>query len=130
MTAPEDLRLPDIGLAVCERWKDIGSSADLLSWASLAGRLGFDEIVCQGIEQAVIIPRAVRIECVVTGKPDWENVYRSVHRLLDEGWGVTVLAPLASLGTAHESLSGLAATLQGWWIRNDHELRFSTEEIA
>jgi hypothetical protein len=130
MIAPNDLHPTDIGLAVCERWKDVGANADLISGTSLAGRLGFDEIAGQGIDQAVIIPRALRIECVVTGTPDWEDVYRSVHRLLDEGWGVTVLAPLASLGTAHESLSGLAATLQGWWIRNNHELHFSTEEIA
>jgi hypothetical protein len=130
MIPPNDLRPTDIGLAVCERWKDVGASADLCSWPSLAGRLGFDGFVGQGIEQAIIIPRALRIECVVTAKPDWEDVYRSVHRLLGEGWGVTVVAPLASLGTAHESLSGLAATLQGWWIRNDHELHFSTEEIA
>jgi hypothetical protein len=130
MSVQNEPRPTDIGLAVCERWKDIGEEADLISWTSLAGRLGFDGIADKGIDQAVLIPHALRVECVLTSTPDWEDVYRSVHKLLDEGWGVTVLAPLASLGSAHESLSGLAATLQGWWMRNDHELHFSTEEIA
>jgi hypothetical protein len=132
MSAPNDsLTRPDnIGLAVCERWKDIGENADLVSWCSLVDRLGLDDLADQGISQAVLIPHALRIECVLTPTPNWEEVYRGVHTLLNKGWGVTVLAPLASLGTAHATLSGLTATLQGWWVRNDRELHFSTEEIA
>ncbi|ABK02381.1 hypothetical protein Arth_0984 [Arthrobacter sp. FB24] len=132
MSAPNDfLTRPDtIGLAVCERWKDVGEEADLVSWSSVVAQLGLNDLTHRGIAQAVLVRHALRVECVLTPAPNWDEVYRGVNELLDKGWDVTVLAPLGSLGTAHEALSGLAAVLQGWWVRDDQRLHFSTEEIA
>jgi hypothetical protein len=76
------------------------------------------------------VRHALRVECVLTASPDWDEVYRGVNELLGKGWSVTVLAPLRSLGSAHDALSGLTAVLQGWWVRDDEKLHFSTEEIA
>lgn len=117
-------------MTVCERWKDFGEKADVLTWTSVVTHLGLAEPDGAGISEAVVVPHQSRIECVLASQPDWNDVYRGVHELLDRGWGVTVLAPLADLGAAHKTLSGLQTVLQGWWIQEDRRLRFSTEEIA
>lgn len=117
-------------MTVCERWKAFGEEADVLPWTSAVTHLGLDESQETGISEAVVVPHQYRIECVLASKPNWNEVYRGVHELLDRGWGVTVLAPLSDLGTAHKTLSGLQTVLQGWWMQEDRRLRFSTEEIA
>lgn len=117
-----------IGKVVCERWKDVGENAALVRWGDLQLHLGLKKSSTRGILQAVVVWHLQKIECVVAPDPDWQDVQIGVGSLLQNGWTVTVLAPLNSLGSAHAGLGGTAASLQGWWSREDDQIHFTREE--
>jgi len=117
-----------VAKVVCDRWQKVGQSAELLSWVDLRSHLGLESSSTRGIIQTVVVWHLHRIECIVAANPDWQEVQAGVGRLTEVGWRVTILAPLANLGSAHNDLVGSTACVQGWWTRGNNEFHFTREE--
>lgn len=114
---------------ICNRWKLVGESPAVVDWERLTEQVGLQGCSESGISRAIFVADANIVECVVNVETDWTQVEAGVRGLVARGWAVNVLAHLSSLGSAHSSLSGSTASVQGWWT-NDKQLRFSGHELA
>lgn len=119
-----------VAQSALSRWQIVGESASISSWDKIGDAIGSHFCTGSVIAEAVVVSSTNVIECVVSEFPDWELVRHDVMGVIELGWSVTVLIPLRSLGSAHETLRGSAALLQGWWVRKDNELGFTGQEIA
>lgn len=59
------------------------------------------------------------VEVVVDDGRDLAPLVNSAWHLEEQGWRVTVLAPLRLMGDAHRLLRGAPVLLQPWWIDDD-----------
>lgn len=119
-----------VAQSALSRWQIVGESASISSWDRIGDAIGSHFCTGGVISEAVVVSSTNVIECVVSEFPDWELVRHDVMGVIELGWSVTVLIPLGSMGSAHETLRGSAAFLQGWWVRKDNELGFTRQEIA
>ncbi|WP_345761681.1 hypothetical protein [Diaminobutyricibacter sp. McL0608] len=124
-----DVGVPDVAEEACIRWRAAGEETEVVTWESLVKQFGLADCGASNICEAIIVRRTNSVECIIQDRPDWRGVCVGVNALTDRGWDVTVLAPLAALGTAHEGLRGTAARIQGWWTR-EAAMRFSPVEMA
>lgn len=114
-----------------KRWEESGHSAQAMRWDQFVQE--FDEVkewTHNGISDVVVARGVDSIDCLVEAYPDWPQVHCAVEWLSQHGWLVTVLTPLSELGTAHETLRGAKAEIQGWWERDDEFMRFTPHECA
>ena len=70
----------------------------------------------------VVATRQRIVEIVIDDGRDIAPLVPSAWYLDDQGWDVTVLAPLALMGDTHRLLRGAPIALQPWWIDDDHVL--------
>lgn len=118
-----------LGRAVWQRWVASGANASLLDWQDVLA--GFDLTECNSAFcEAVLVRDSLAIDCVLDANPDWASASAAVSLLIEKGWAVTVVAPLPTLGLAHQCLRESSAMLQGWWLRNDSQVSFTSQEVA
>lgn len=118
-----------VALATTARWRELGSDAHVCHQGVAIGDLGFPQQWPKTAPAAVVVSDANTVECVVDSATDWIGVCTFVSDLQESGWYVTVLTPLAVLGSAHQGLRGTQAKLQGYWTR-ENEIMFSPVELA
>jgi hypothetical protein len=122
--------------ALDTRPKD-GVVATAAEWAALSYRIeGVDAQVepFRGADETpevrlVVIPSLRRIECVVHEESDFHVIAGELDDLKRGGWAVWVLSPLRRLGAAHLAFRGEAEYIQGWWVRPDDSVTFTTPQI-
>jgi hypothetical protein len=82
-----------------------------------------------GIPGTVVVAADLGVaECVLTLDDDPVDLASGLERLAAVGWEVTLLAPAARMGEAHQALRGRPLFLQAWWYDGDH-LCFGASEV-
>lgn len=122
--------------AAAARTSEDAAMVAAADWAALSYRVeGRDAQVetlpagADGDVRLVVVPSLRRVECVLHDESDFTAVARGLDEMRRSGWAVWILAPLRRLGDAHLAFRGEADYLQGWWVRPDESVTFTSPQV-
>lgn len=111
--------------AACRAWEVNGEHPQVRRWSEVGPLIG--DAPCPAIRSVLVLAPSRRLECVLDPDKGLAEAVDEVASLVDRGWDVSALLPIASMGAAHEVFRGIRMALQGWWTAGD-SLRFSSPE--